>query len=478
MIRLENATPSNGSAQRAGPKLSPGMQRLRDQFSHDDHDDHDDGYLQHPHTVAGLFRGSERREHDRGVRGVRSGGRERPRRGDARQPVQVAPGRHRRCREQRETGIRLCRGSVRGGGRRRRANRGVGGFDCDADWLYAPSSRTPLEGLPDKVAMTLAGPAAGALIVGLQHPGSERDGAGRRLGRRRGGRGQEADRALAGGYPGRGWQGRHGRDGCAGDGVPGTDGYAPGEVDGASNACVATPASGMEDTHVHYRLQHRWVRGKGTGSTTAGLSGKGGLPASTNGIDGTRGPPQDQDGPCGTATRHGRRDREMGHRRLRNRVAPLDRRAACGWQAGGLGKVAEGEAGEAARWEGSSVSPEPSSSPGTARAGRRGQRGLRRGRGNPGTSGGSSIGLISLGGDVLLQDVRITPGTVGRGGAGGPGQPEDRAERSQGGAASGFGSSVPGVQVGTAVSAAPAALEAAAGAGTLSALRITCLARP
>jgi hypothetical protein len=326
-----------------------------------------------------------------------------------------------------------------------------GGFDCERDWRYTSTARTTVLGPPGKVAFTVSSLASGALVVGLAITGADAiEPGGSSIA-------VAADAVetrmsfwrcdfIAG-------NGRDGKDGDPPDGIAPNGASAP-----DSSAAAATAACESEAE----------VSGGAPGSTecedgktVGGKGGDGGLPPGGAGADGIDGAPAPAPNPASYGI--GGEGQSGGACSDGIEGAPGDdgTNGVGGLAKGGISitgiKSVDGEPGKkGSRGQGGgggggakagmfckvgvSIVEGAGASGGGGGAGGCGGKG-----GNPGQAGGSSVGIISLGGDVHLKDVTISTGRGGKGGNGAAGQLGGAGGKGGiGGAASGAGPSEAG----------------------------------
>ncbi|MFO0588543.1 MAG: hypothetical protein U0441_13425 [Polyangiaceae bacterium] len=321
-----------------------------------------------------------------------------------------------------------------------------GGFDCDK-WLYTETARAHIDGPPDLPALTIGPDGAGALIVGfaIKAPPSELPG-GSSIG-------VVVDKVDAQTFL---WRcdisTSDGNDGVDGDPVTdpakaGTDAAYAGLSGAPTPACTAAAQVEGGDPG---------TLGCEDGTTVGGKGGFGGTAPNADGQDGTEGAPMPADNPMlygkggagesendvcapgapgapGAEGLPGYGAETAGALTLQGISAVNGKPGQRGARGQGGGGGGGARAGQFCMSGGNTVIG-PGASGGGGGAGGCGGKG-----GNGGTAGGSSIGVLSMGGKLVLNLGSITVGRGGKGGNGSAGQPGGPGGKgADGGAASGL----------------------------------------
>ncbi|MGK3994038.1 hypothetical protein [Sorangium sp. So ce1024] len=300
----------------------------------------------------------------------------------------------------------------------------IGGFDCNAGWTWSEEARSTIEGTANRPALTLTKGAAGAKLRSFKivaadatEPGESSIGVAADD--------VEAELARV--------------DVVAGDGMDGEKGETPpAAADGAtapddvSNACVGTVYGGLPG-----------VTTCEDGETRGGVGGLGGKPDTDDGNgqrgqDGTPIPAENPDGDglggagqlvsqsnCargkdGALGAHGAPG-DPGTDTALTLAGPTGgdgKRGTAGARGQGGGGGGGARAGQFCAAGGGTFVDGVGASGGGGGAGGCGGK-----AGTGGKAGGSSIGILSLGTNLVLTDVTVTVGKAGNGGAGGDGSP-------------------------------------------------------
>ncbi|WP_437894722.1 hypothetical protein [Sorangium sp. So ce124] len=329
----------------------------------------------------------------------------------------------------------------------------IGGFDCDAGWIWSAEARSAIEGPADRIALTLAEGASGAKVrsfavraASATLPGGSSIGVAVAD--------IEAELAQV--------------DVSAGDGMDGENGTTPTEapVTGASaeamkasNACVA-PNQVIGGT--------AGVTTCEDGETRGGDGGTGGITGTEegNGQVGRDGEPMPDPNPnnkglggtgqtdAADECRRGE-DGKSGDAGVAG-VAGSDTTLTMTGIAGGdggngtLGTRGQGGGGGGGAKAGLFCSLNSTLVDGVGASGGGGGAGGCGGKGGGGgKAGGSSVGILSVGTKLVLTDVTVAVGKAGKGGDGASGQPGALGGAgSAGGDRSGQGDSIPGCKGG------------------------------
>ncbi|WP_437600533.1 hypothetical protein WMF28_03050 [Sorangium sp. So ce590] len=318
-----------------------------------------------------------------------------------------------------------------------------GGYTCNGEWEKSADRKSTIVGSAGQVALTLTGEAGGAKMQGFEiraadatDPGASSIAV------------AVADIAaeltqidvLAG-------NGRAGEDGEAETGTAAAGGDAPADdaVGAPTDACVATPKGGEPGQMTC-----------GIVNTNGGAGGPGGTPLSVSGISGEDGRPHSNTrahGQGGTVDIRGTRqpgnNGSVGSIGTPGELDPdgrltLDGLTGGDGAPGGPGTPGQGGGGGAGNnmitycAQGRVYVNGAGASGGGGGAGGCGGKG-----GAGGKAGGSSIGIVSLGTQLVLVDVAVTVGKGGRGGNGAAGQ-----EGGPGGKGAAGGKNVLGDQTG------------------------------
>ncbi len=327
-----------------------------------------------------------------------------------------------------------------------------GGFDCGT-WHYSETARASLVGPPDLPALTFTPNGSGALVVSLSitAPPSDLTG-GSSVG-------VVVDNVYSQTFL---WR----CDITVGDGKDGKDGDPPVEpAEGGTDAAFSGQAGAPTDACVPVASVEGGDPGAldcEDGKSLGGKGGFGGTAPNGTGQDGSDGMPLPQDNPMlygvgglgqsesadctvgvpgapGVIGPPGDGAQTKGALTMQG-IAPVHGKGGSHGARGGGGGGGGGARAGVFCPSGNMTIVGPGASGGGGGAGGCGGKG-----GNGGRAGGSSIGVVSLGGELVLNQGTITVGKGGKGGAGGAGQPGGPGGKgAEGGAASGSGVSITG----------------------------------
>ncbi|WP_437486292.1 hypothetical protein WME75_03190 [Sorangium sp. So ce1014] len=318
-----------------------------------------------------------------------------------------------------------------------------GGYTCNGEWEKSADRKSTIVGPAGQVALTLTGEAGGVKVQGFEIRASAIEPGGSSIAVAVAGIAAELRqmKVVAG-------DGMPGQDGEAGGGMAAAGRDAPAEgaedaVGAPTDACVATPKGG-EPGQMTCGIASTNGGAGGPGGTLGsipGASGNNGIPETmakgrggTVDTDGTRQPGENGvGGPAGTPG-------EVGS----DEGLTLGGITGGDGAPGGPGTPGQGGGGGAGSYmiayceQGRVYVNGAGASGGGGGAGGCGGKG-----GAGGKAGGSSIGIVSLGTQLVLVDVAVTVGKGGRGGSGAGGQ-----EGGPGGKGAAGGKNVLGDQTG------------------------------
>ncbi|WP_438030250.1 hypothetical protein [Sorangium sp. So ce233] len=301
----------------------------------------------------------------------------------------------------------------------------IGGFDCNADWAWSAEAQSTIEGDANKAALTLTKGASGATLRSFKIVAADATVAG---GSSIGVAVDEIDAELSSVAV------------IAGNGMDGATGETPEDAQAGasapasvSNACVGAPAvfGGERGTTVC-----------DDGESSGGVGGLGGIPETDdgNGQKGQDGTPLPAENPDGTglggagqaaAQANCARGEDGGPGAPGSPGEPgTDTELTLAGPIGGDGKRGtsgtrgQGGGGGGGTKAGLFCPAGSNTVEGVGASGGGGGAGGCGGKaGTGGKAGGSSIGIVSLGTNLVLTDVTVTVGKAGIGGMGGDSKP-------------------------------------------------------
>ncbi|WP_441292066.1 hypothetical protein ACSRUE_18045 [Sorangium sp. KYC3313] len=321
----------------------------------------------------------------------------------------------------------------------------IGGFDCDTGWTWSEEGRSAIEGPADRIALTLGEGASGAKVRSFAVRAASATKAG---GSSIGVAVADIEAELSQ------------VDVTAGDAMDGAKGETPAEASQAGASATMMSATNACELPAAVRGGEPGTTTCEDGETTGGRGGRGGSPGieDGNGLRGEDGAPLPKENPdeyglggIGETDTKECRDGEEGKRGdpgtagAAGIATTLTLTGIAGGDGGTgtSGKRGQGGGGGGGTKAGPFCTVGEEVVGGVGASGSGGGAGGCGGKGGGGgKAGGSSVGIVSLGTNLLLTDVTVAVGKAGKGGEGVLGQSGAAGgRRSAGGASSGLGSS-------------------------------------